>query len=291
MFVVDNNSASIASDTLIDQYPFIEIEILSRNIGFAAANNYAINKLVTTQWVALINPDTVAKPDWFQIMIEQMNCNPGYGSYSGRLMNQREPDKLDGAGDVYHVSGLVWRNKHGRQLDQESQTCHEILSPCAASAIYESELFRTVGGFDEDYFCYLEDIDLGLRLQSIGKSSWYVGTAVMSHIGSAVTGRSSAFTVYHGHRNLVWTYIKNMPGGYIWRHLPQHLLMTLVTLLFYSAKGQPITIWKSKIDALRGVRSALIKRRQCQNNRTISSRKMVGMMTRGWFRPYLKRNA
>ena len=263
---------------------------MTANLGFAAANNYAVQNMVTTPWVALINPDVVAAVDWFEIMIAEMNLNPDYGTYSGRLMQKNDPGRIDGAGDIYHVSGLVWRYRHECKLDNKSQTSHEILSPCAAAAIYNTALFRKMGGFDEDYFCYLEDVDLGLRLQSIGKRSWYVGSAVMLHSGSGITGRFSAFTIYHGHRNLVWTYIKNMPGLYLWRYLPQHLFMTLAALVYYTAKGRGLSICKAKIDAIRVLPYVIRKRRQCQRQRTVPPSYLVGLMTTGWTTPYLRRN-
>lgn len=77
------------------------------------------------------------------------------------------------------------------------------------------------GGFDEDFFCYTEDVDLGFRLRLYGHRCLYVPAPVVEHVGSGITGTRSEFQLYHGHRNLVWTYVKNMPGRLFWLYLPR----------------------------------------------------------------------
>ena len=72
-----------------------------------------------------------------------------------------------------------------------------------------------MGGFDEDYFSYHEDVDLGFRLRLRGLSCMLVPQAIVHHVGSASTGKRSDFSVYYGHRNLVWTYFKDMPSTVI----------------------------------------------------------------------------
>lgn len=72
--------------------------------------------------------------------------------------------KIDGIGDVYHLSGLVWRNGHGHGHDEVNSVNSEIFSPCAAASLYRRAALVDVGGFDEDFFCYMEDVDLGFWL-------------------------------------------------------------------------------------------------------------------------------
>ncbi len=75
---------------------------------------------------------------------------------------------LDGVGDVYHISGLAWRKGHGSPALGQFEKFMEIVSPCAAAALYRRHDFLEIGGFDEDYFCYMEDVDLGLRFRLAG---------------------------------------------------------------------------------------------------------------------------
>lgn len=84
---------------------------------------------------------------------------------------------------------------------------------CAAASVYPREAFDAVGGFDEDFFAYMEDIDLDFRLQLAGYPCLYLPNAFVKHVGSASTAPRSDFAVYHGHRNLPWVFIKICLAG------------------------------------------------------------------------------
>ena len=129
---------------------------------------------------------------------------------------------LDGTGDVYHVSGRAWRRDWGRPAKDAGSTL-PILGACAAAALFSREAMLLAGGFDEDFFCFYEDVDLSFRLRLLGYAGRYVPAAVARHVGSASTGSHSDFCVYHAHRNLVWTYVINMPCALFWLYLPQHV--------------------------------------------------------------------
>jgi GT2 family glycosyltransferase len=105
-----------------------------------------------------------------------------------------------------------------------------VFSACGAAAMYERDLFLGMGGFDERFFCYCEDVDLGFRLQLAGHDCLFVSDAVVGHAGSGITGRASAFSTYHGTRNRVWTYFKNMPPWVLLLTLPGHAALTLYLL-------------------------------------------------------------
>ena len=134
--------------------------------------------------------------------------------------------------------------------------------------MYRRNVLSSLGGFDEDYFCYVEDVDLGFRLRLSGFKAYYVPEAVVRHAGSATSGgRHSDFAVYHGHRNLVWTYVKNMPGFLFWLLLPLHLLLNFVTIGLFAARGQLRVILRSKRDALKGLPKVWRKRKKLQAQR------------------------
>src|SRR5213079_2678359 len=101
------------------------------------------------------------------------------------------------------------------------------------------------------------------------------------HRGSAVTGRASDFSVYHAQRNLVWTYVKDMPGALVWLYLPQHLLLNLLALAWYSLRGQARTIFRAKRDALRGLGDARARRREVQASRSVPARALRRAMAKG----------
>jgi hypothetical protein len=96
-----------------------------------------------------------------------------------------------------------------------------------------------------------------------------------------VTGRASDFSVYHAQRNLVWTFAKDMPAPLVWLYLPQHLLLNLAAVVWYSLHGQGRTVLRAKRDALRGLPAILAQRRQVQSRRSASVLALRRRMVKG----------
>ena len=281
IIVVDNASHDGSADQMESSDPLVTVLRLDRNLGFAAANNLAAQQVEGVEWLALLNPDAFPEPDWLERLLAAAQAHPDCASVGARLVDAGDPGRLDGTGDVYHVSGLAWRRDHGKPVGAGVNEAGEIFAPCAAAALYRRTAFFEAGGFDEDYFCYFEDVDLGFRLRLLGYSCWYAPDAVARHVGSAVTGRRSPFSLYHGHRNLVWTWCKNMPAPLFWLYLPQHLLLNLMTLFWFALHGQGLTLLRAKGDALRGLPLCWQRRKAVQSQRRVSSWPLRRLMSRG----------
>jgi GT2 family glycosyltransferase len=282
-YLVDNGSTDGSADDAEARFPWVEVIRLGRNAGFAAANNVAVRQ-TDCESVALLNPDAFPEPDWLERLAEAASASPGCASFSSRLMLAGQDGVLDGEGDAYGVNGFAWRRHHGAragpELD-EREAAQEVFSASAAAALYRRDAFLDVGGFDERFFCYLEDIDLGFRLRLRGAACLYVPGAVAQHVGSAVTGRASDFSVYHAQRNMVWTFAKDMPGPLFWLYLPQHVLLNLLAIAWYSLHGQGGTILRAKRDALRGLGAIRAERRHVQSLRTASAGALRRRMVKG----------
>ena len=271
VLVIDNASDQPPPAGLLSKHPRVTLIQNKTNLGFAAANNQAIALLGDSDWVGLLNPDAFSEEDWLERLIDAAEENPDYSMFASRQLMETDRHLLDGDGDTYHISGLVWREGHGKHLNQASNNPREIFSPCAAAALYRRSELMSAGGFDEDFFCYVEDVDLGFRLRLMGHRCLLVPSAVVYHIGSATTGgQQSDFAVYHGHRNLVWTYVKNMPGWLFWACLPLHLAMNLAAVCWFVMRGKGRVILRAKRDALLGLPKMWRKRREIQKNRKVS---------------------
>lgn len=255
--VVDNGSrdGTAAAVTSAARASGVDVSLmaLSSNTGFAAANNRAVAALDDCDCIALLNPDAFPEPEWLVALTAAADRHPTAGSFASRLMRDGAPGVLDGAGDVYHVSGVVWRHGHGQPLTEVPGALdeREVFSACAAAALYRRADWISVGGFDERYFCYVEDVDLGFRLQLHGRPCWYVPDAVAWHVGSAVSGVGSTFAIYHGHRNATWTLVKNMPASLLWRAIPAHLAATVAGVVWFAARGQAAAFLRARRDAMR----------------------------------------
>lgn len=273
VLVVDNASSD---DSVRSANAFANVTVLRMraNLGFAAGNNWALAES-NTEFVALLNPDAFPEPDWLEHLLAAASSQLDVAAFGSRQLCQDSPEILDGIGDSYHMSGLVWRDRYGEQQLAKDLVPQEIFSPCAAAALYRRQALVDVGGFDGDYFCYVEDVDLGFRLRLAGHKAMYVPDAVVHHVGSATTGgQNSDFSVYHGHRNLVWTFVKNMPGTLFWLLLPLHLLLNLVTVGVFMARGQSKVILRAKWDAIKGLPKMWVKRKQIQATRVATVREI-----------------
>jgi GT2 family glycosyltransferase len=290
VLVVDNGSTDGSLERALPSLPSAEPVRLGANVGFAAANNVAIRVCADCDAIALLNPDAFPEPSWLARLAAAADAHPECAAFASQLRSARDGDRLDGIGDVYHVSGLVWRDGHGAPL-RAGEEPREVFSACAAAALYRRKELLEIGGFDERYFCYVEDVDAGFRLRLRGYRCLYVPDAIARHVGSATTGRGSAFSTYHGHRNLVWTFFKVMPWPLLVLYLPAHLALNVASVLWFAARGQGRAILKAKWDALRGLPAVLGERRRVQRERTIKARDLRDAMARGVFTPFTSRAA
>jgi GT2 family glycosyltransferase len=286
--VVDNASADGSEQAAVR--PGVRLIRSPENTGFAAANNLA---LATTRasWVALLNPDAFPESTWLERLAEAASRNEGYSFFATRLICADAPERVDGAGDVYAVNGLAWRRHHGGLAASTGLSGEEVFAPCGAAALYRRDALLEVEGFDERFFCYFEDVDLAFRLRLLGHRCLYVPEAVVHHVGSAMTGRRSAFSVYHGHRNLVWTYVKNMPWPLFLAYLPQHLLLNVATMVWFTLRGQGRVILAAKRDALLGLPRVWRQRRGIQARRRVGPLELRRTMARGLTTAYVGRSA
>ena len=266
VIVIDNGSTDGSIEIGAPSIP-IRLLRLNRNAGFAAANNFGLTEC-KSDFVALINPDAFLDSFWLNHMLEGASRHPDCASFSSRLIDATAPDRLDGAGDCYHVSGRYWRGGRGQPLEFDSDRERAVFAACAAAALYRRDLVIAVGGFDEDYFCYGEDVDLGFRLRLAGYRCLHVPAAIAHHVGSATTGgQRGDFAAYYGHRNMVWTFVKDMPGFMFWCLLPLHLLLNVVAIAMLTWRGQAVTVLRAKRDAITGLHAIWEKRRSVQRQR------------------------
>ncbi len=288
IIIIDNGSSDQGLKDLEKNYSklHLSIEHPKSNIGFAAANNLGA-QLARGKWLVLLNTDAFPEPDWLEKLISASRSHPEIASFSSRQIQANAPSYLDATGDAYHVSGLAWHIDSDYPSEHYGLESRKIFSPCAASAMYLRQAFEDVGGFDEDFFSYFEDVDLGFRLQLRGYRSFYVSDAIVHHVGSATLGAKSDFAFYYVHRNLIWTFVKNMPSPLLWRYLPAHLFANLIYVLYYTLRGRGKVLWLAKWHALKSWKEILHKRQLIQAQTRATAAEMKQLMEHGFFQPYL----
>ena len=264
--IIDNDSTDGSIEALRLPDARFHIERMGENLGFAAANNVAA-RLARGEFLVTLNPDTQANPTWLAELVAATDRWPSAASFGSTQVSLSDPTVLDGVGDVWHVAGVAWRARLGRPVS-DTPPEGEVFAPCAAAALYRLAPFRDLGGFDERFFCYCEDLDLGYRLRLRGWKAVQIPGAVVRHAGSGISGRTSEFTLFHGHRNRVWTYVKNTPGVWMWLLLPYHLAYDALMSYTSFRIGHGWTVARAHWAALRGIGPVLDDRRRVQRART-----------------------
>jgi N-acetylglucosaminyl-diphospho-decaprenol L-rhamnosyltransferase len=245
------------------------------NLGFAPGNNRLAGQ-ATAEWLILLNPDAFPDPDWLEKMMAAAVRHPGASLFGCTQRAHGAQGVLDGAGDVYHATGLPYRAGYGRRMAPPPEG--EVFGPCGAALMIRRSLFAELGGFDEAYFCYVEDVDLAFRARLRGHRAIQVRDAAVSHMGYASSGRRSEFATYHGARNRLWTFVKNMPGWLFWLLLPVHAGVTLLLWLSAARFGQAGVFGRAIRDALKDGSGLMAKRREVQAARTVSAAQVAPMM-------------
>jgi len=246
--LIDNASTDGAPQAAAKAHPWVDFVEAGANLGFAAGNNFAARR-ARGRWLVLLNPDAYAEPQWLAELMAGVERHPSVKSFASLQLSADEPGLLDGAGDNVTSAGIPFRGGYGRKAPAVLPE-GEVFSACGAAMLIDRELFLAVGGFDERYFCYCEDVDLGYRLRLYDYPTLLLPKAKVAHVGSASTGVRSDFSIFHGSRNRIWTFVKNTPGWLFPVTLPLHVAVTAGLLLLHWRRGDVAP-------AIRGIKAAL----------------------------------
>lgn len=276
--VIDNASPDPGDAAIAADFPGARLIRNRENLGFTGAGNQGARE-ARGRWFVLLNPDAYAEPDWLAELLAAADRHPQVRAFTSRQMVAETPDVLDGLGDVMSITGIPYR---GGYLNPERGQAWEgeVFSPCGAAMMIDRALFLELGGFDETFFCYGEDVDLGYRLQLAGEPTLLVPTATVHHVGSASSGgRKSEFAVFHGTRNRFWVLFKNTPGLLLPLVVPLHLAALVAIYLRRENRPHAGLIWKAVKAALAGAPAMFRARRSVQARRRASLGQIAAAMT------------
>lgn len=208
IIVVDNGSTDGTRERLARDFAAVRVVPLPRNLGFAAATNRGI-AAAAGEIVVCMNNDVLAEPGWLAALVAALDARPDAGSVASKMLDAKRPGVIDSAGDT--MSLVAWNFGKGEPDGPRFSAAREVLSACAGAAAYRRALFDAVGTFDETFFAWFEDVDLGLRAQLAGFRCWYEPAAVVHHLGSATADRVSATKTFYTARNALIVFFKTMP--------------------------------------------------------------------------------
>ncbi len=275
IIVVDNGSTNPIINLELKKCHYVKVINLQDNLGFSAAVNIGI-KQAKGEYIAILNNDTELSPDWVENVISVFEKNSEAMFITSKIRSFANRDLLDDVGDVILPSGKVYKlGNSERDSGQYNELCL-VFGASGCASVYRREFFEKVGFFDEDFFAYLEDIDLSFRASLLGYRCLYVPNAVVYHIGSATTGsRYNKFTVFHHAQNTINVIVKNYPLRLILRYLP-HIVWYISSMqAYFLTKGLGWTFFKGIVSGIRMIKKMKIKRRDIMKNRVISDTDLV----------------
>ena len=278
LVLVDNASPDREAQAVADVVPGTRLIENADNLGFAAACNQAA-AAGCGRWLVLLNPDAYPQADWLEQLMAAAERHPGVRSFTSRQVMDDDPAVLDGLGDVMSLPCIPYRGGY-LQPDPGDTPEGLVFSPCGAAMLIDRALFLELGGFDESFFCYCEDVDLGYRLQLAGEPTIVVPAAVVRHVGSASSGGAkSEFALFHGYRNRFWVLVKDTPGLLLPLVLPTHLLAAAYVALRKPNRPYIGVTLRAYRAALAGLGPVLKRRRAVQKGRRRSAVDIARAMT------------
>ncbi len=269
IIVVDNGSTDGSKEWIRQFSPKIRLKIRlienDRNKGFAIANNQAF-QIARCDYIATLNNDAWAEPNWLAELLRVMESDSTIGMCASKMLFADRPSIINSTGINLDWAGIAWDRRGGERDDDQESEPVEVFGPCAGAALYRRAMLEELGGFDEDFFAYLEDVDLAWRGRLRGWRCLYVPTAVVYHYHSATGIEGSPFKNYLLGRNKVWLIIKNYPMPYFLKYLPIIVLYDLAALPYsLLVKGEWSAV-QGRWAAIRHIRTIWQKRQRVQAN-------------------------
>jgi GT2 family glycosyltransferase len=267
LLVVDNGSSDGSVDFLREQG--VEHVALAENRGFAAAVNLGAER-TSAPAILVLNADTTLEPGCLERLLEALERDPSLGGVQPRIL------QWEGGGDhgdvasarLYSAGQALTRDGRGFEIGMgEAQSPptrrdREVFGVCGAACLLRRELFTELGGYDESYFSFYEDVDLNVRARIAGRGFRYVPEAVVWHVGNAAWSegfsRPAADNARLVARNRLATQLKFVPA----RAAPRIAGVEVGSLLRAARRRRLGATLAGKLEALRRLPALLGERRR-----------------------------
>ena len=237
VIIVDNGSSDGSVEFILENYPDVILIKNDMNCGFAKAVNQGIQK-AKGDYVFLFNNDAIlADDDVINKLVHEIESTENIFSVSAKMIQLCNKNLIDDAGDEYTILGWTKRVGYGKSVDNYSKS-RNIFSACAGAALYNKSALLKLGLFDEEFFAYMEDVDLSFRARLSGYNIRYCADAYVYHYGSGTSGSQyNSFKTRIAAKNNVFVVYKNM----VWPILMINFIFLcfgfLIKLLFFIKKG------------------------------------------------------
>ena len=257
---MDNGSTDGTVAWILERYPNVQVIANPQNLGFAAAVNQGV-RATDSRYVVTLNNDAEPDPGWLAALVAAAESDPMVGMCASKMLFADRPGMINSTGICLDRAGIAWDRRGGEPDDDCEVEPVEVFGPCGGAALYRRAMLDRIGLFDEDFFAYLEDVDLAWRAQRAGWRCLYVPAARVLHRHSASGVEGSPFKSYQLGRNKVWMLAQNTPFPAGLAYLPLVFFYDLGTLPYRRISQGDWSAVRGRWDALRRLRHSTRKRR------------------------------
>lgn len=275
IILVDDASSDGSVAWVESNHPSVRVIVNRQNVGFVKSCNIAADAAYGRVLV-LLNNDTEPEPDFLAALASAVCTNPQAAIFASKILLFNERNKLHTTGDLLGADGIprnrgVWEEDRG-QYDQDGA----IFGGCGGAVAYRREVWQALGGFDDDFWMYVEDVDFAFRAQLLGWSATFVPAARVYHHLSATGG--GVLASYYTGRNTIWAIAKNMPRGLLLRNAPRiiaaQVRIALDALRHYRGEAARARL-RGQVAGLLGLPAQLRKRQLIQMRRQVDNQTLA----------------
>jgi GT2 family glycosyltransferase len=275
VILVDDASADATAQWVAEQHPWVRLIVNRHNLGFAASCNTGA-AAARGRFVVLLNNDTEPQADWLEALARAITAHPDAAIVTSKLLLYDRRDTLHTTGDTLGRDGIphnrgVWEVDRGQYDGAEN-----VFSGCGGATAYRKDIWQALGGFDEDFWMYLEDVDFGFRARLLGCETVFAPQARVYHRLSQSGGDTLAS--YYVGRNTIWLIAKNMPRTLLLRNAPQivggQMQVALAALRSWRGEAAQARL-RGMYAGIKGLPQQLAKRRMIQPRRQLEDAELA----------------
>lgn len=285
VIVVDNGSTDGSVETVKKRYGRennFQVLALRKNYGPAYARNKGVQK-AKGRYLAFLDNDTLPEKNWLIPLVEAMEEDKSIGACQCKLLLMKERNKFDYAGDYLSQFGFLVQRVEGGEIDKgQADEKAEILSAKSAAMMIRKDVFKKAGGFDEDYFIYLEETDLGWRTWLVGYRVIFIPESKVYHefgtTAQLFPEEQSYRVKFHGTKNYIATLIKNLEVKNLAKILPLHILLWCgigIWLILKKRIGEGMLVFKGIFWNVLHLPNLAKKRAIIQKRRAVSDAELL----------------
>jgi hypothetical protein len=278
---VDNASSDGSIEYVKEKFgshPKLKLVVNDENYGFALGNNIGARH-ASGKYLVFLNVDTIVDSSWLKELVSVMETDPLVGAAQCKLLLMDNPKLIDSVGHYIDWFGIAFVRGYKEEDQGQYDRVEEVFGATGAALIVRTDIFKKLGGFDEDFFMLFEEDDLCWRIWIAGYKVLYIPRAIVFHKSGALRSKEGNYkNLFFSRRNRITSLLKNYSTKNLIRFLPINISLLFAITFFTKNKLEYFKAFiKSVAWILRNNRRTMLKRRITQTKRVVSDEQLIKM--------------